>query len=323
MNHYRKVFQYAVSALSAVLFSNFPLQASELYSLLRPDTEAVIHLNLQKVRSHITTPAGKELQAFYGITQSLLPAGKEVDSCISDAVFSFSSLRKNRFTVFYKTTLPEQEFRALLEKHSQNIRFTTRMCGTVRIYRIREKGREEKSLFAAYAAKDVILFSETDPSGYFLDKSSPKGLTGKQRSFLKKEYFLSGFLSPDKKFYRKNPFFPRFALLTFYASIGKDSSLTIHMEGTLRKGEDPAGKLQQAQQTRLMLALLLNNIDPALAEEFINSGNVYEHNNTLILRQYLSASLLKKIFLQGIPVMMQQNSTGNTLPASKRKVHHP
>lgn len=322
MNHYRTAIRSLVFALTTILFCAFPLQAGDLYSRICPVTEAVVHLKVREIRSHLTTPAGKELLGFFGITDSLLPGGKELDPGITDAVFSILSLRKNRCMIFCRTSLPEQKFYSLLKKNIKEIQITSRMYGPVRVCRITGKNLEGKTFFTAYLAKDILLFSETDPAWYF-NQSTPKGLTADQRKSLKKDLAVSGFLSPGKKFYRKNPFFPRFAQIGFYASIGKDSSLTVCMEAPLLPGEDPAAKLQQAQQTRLMLALLLNNIDQSLAEEFINSGSIYEHKNTLFLRQYLSAALLKKIFLQGIPVLMQQSSSGTIQGAPKRKVSHP
>ena len=301
----------------AVLFCTAALQATDLYSLIPSPAEAVILFNTGKIREQLTAPEGKELSMFLNMKDFLVPGGN-MDTYFSEVVVAVHSLRKKRYTAFCRTVLPEKDFSAVLKKCIPGVKVTSRKVGSAVIYQLSGSDSEFECVFAAYAAKDVLLFSEMDPAWYFTGKTA-RGLSKDNRALLDRNCLVSGFASPEKKFYRKNPFFPRFARVSFCISAAKDSSLTFLLKGPLAAGEDPALKLQQIQQTRMMLALLLSNIDPDLPDEFMKNGSVSEKNNILTVRQHVPGSMLKKIVLQGIPLMTGPDSGLRKQPVSNRK----
>lgn len=307
-----------------LLFCAFS-HGADLLSLPLPNPEAVIRLDLQKICKALQGKAQRPVtqEQFNGL---IGPASEllDMEKYCSEVLISVASLRKNRAMIFCRTSLQEKEFRALLRQRvSPHAGIRIRPCGKSVLYEVTDTRLGAKSLFAVYLQSGVLLFCDRDPSGYLLG-NTPKGLTGVQRSWLKNLYPVSGYIVPGKKTYRKNPFLPRFERILFHIVIQKDLSLVCRMEGPLAPGEDAELKMQQLRQTRLMAAILLNNVDPSLAEEFMQSGQVYRQNSTLFFHQYISVSFLRKIFLQGLPLLQPVGKAASS-PAGtvKRKVDRP
>lgn len=288
-------------ALIAMALPQF-LPANEIYRFIPRHSQLVLQVNpgyaaaMETVRQDLIRNIGR--QAGLDEKNDNLP---DLSSLIEKILVVIPDLTVDETCIFVKIKCNEAEFlRKIKELTGINLAPVQGTVPAERRFTIEGNqlslgGIGKKRTFAlAFLTGNVLVLAKDNLSGY--RKFRDFGLPEKKRKELAVPKALAaGYAEITAAFLAEYPYLPRIQRAVYALTAGNDGSLQIHAAADCADENSTGQAFMQAQQYIMVGGIVLNQLNPELMQEWMNSVKAGRDKTTVTVTGKFSGSFIKRL----------------------------
>ena len=278
------------------------LTAAEIYDFIPRHSQQAIQINLDVLQrmENLRDDVVRNVFRHSGIDNKKCNINN-FNGLVKKIIIVTPVLTDDLTFVLIKTGMPETEFCRRLEEVT-GIRQTLVGTPPARFRTVTFAGSElfpglptKKRTFAfAFLAPDIAVFAKDDLKAW--QQCGNPGLPEEKRKRLAlPKAFAAGFFETTPEFLADNPLLPQIRSASYFLSPGPADSLLIGAAASCADEKTAELTQKQIQQYIMVGAIILNQVDPDLMQDWLSSVRVDRKQNRIRLNAFFTRQFLTKL----------------------------